>query len=40
MWKVEENNCTISVAKTKALVSFDEADLRLCFGIYKMVVFL
>ena len=35
----KERNCTIHVAKTKALISTCEADLRLCFRICKMLVF-
>ena len=40
----KKRNCTIRVAKTKALISFAikycEADLRLCFrGICEMLVF-
>ena len=31
--------CTIRVAKTKALISYREADLRLCFRICKKPVF-
>ena len=34
----KKRNCTIWVAKTKALISF-EADLRLCFRIGKILVF-
>ena len=35
--KLEIPNCTIRVAKTKALIS--EADLRLCFRLCRLLVF-
>ena len=40
---MKKRDCTIRVAKTKMLISFTvncEADLRLCFRIYKIPVFL
>ena len=37
----KKRNCTVRVAKIKALISFAnrEADLRLCFRICKMLFF-
>ena len=36
----KKRNFTIRVAKTKALISYCEADLRLCFRLCRLVVFL
>ena len=39
VWLRKKRGCTIQVAKTKALISFREADLRLCFCICKNPLF-
>ena len=39
-WKLrKKRNCTIRVAKTKAMISYCEADLRLCFRLCRLLVF-